>query len=312
MYIFACLFIYFTMLKRRAFNRIFVSTIVFFIILFLYSVHKNSNCTYGDNNIKSNSYLYSLNDDNYVSKASIYVSKNLTIEQKIKQKLEAIIKDNSKNILLPSYINPIIPENTKVEKVLLDDGIIKVFFSKELLNITEEQSEKLIEAIIYTITDDNVLGVEIYVDGNILKYVPKTDKKIKGVLTRDFGINKTYEIVSSKDIVKIVMNYYGKDGDTYYEIPVTKYVNSNKEKLEVIIDEYNKNNSFLIGFLNNLNIGNYIFDQKTLKLYFNDNISFEDGDIFFKTLFDNYNIDKIIIYIDNQKKVEKYRKDVEK
>ena len=311
MYIFACLFIYFTMLRRRAFNRIFVSTIVFFVILVLYTVHKTVNYTYDKNNKENNSYLYSLNDDNYVSKASIYVSKDLTIEQKVKQKLEAIIKDNNKNILLPSYINPIIPENTKVEKVLLDDGIIKVYFSKEFLNIREDQSERLIESIIYTITDDNVLGIEIYVDGTILKYVPKTNKKIKGVLTRDFGINKTYDIVSSNDIVKIVMNYYGKDKDNYYEIPVTKYVNSNKEKLEIIIDEYNKINS-LISFMDNLNISSYNFDNKTLKLYFYENISFEESDLFFKTLFDNYNIDNIIIYIDNQKKVEKNRKDVEK
>lgn len=296
------------MLRRKAFNRIFISTLVFFVIIILYSINKVSNNVEHDI-FNGNSYIYSLNNDNYVSKASIYVSKNISIEEKIKQKLNAIIEDNNKNVLLPSYINPIIPKNTKVEKVLINDGIVKVYFSKELLNISDIWSEKMIESIIYTITDENILGVEIYVDGSILKYVPNTNKKIKGTLTRDFGINKVYEVVSVSDIVKVVMNYYGKDGNNYYSIPVTKYVNSNKEKLEIIIDEYNSFND-LISFVDNISLLDYKFKDNTLiiNLVSNDLNNFDE---LFDSLFDNYDVDKIIIYNDNQKKVEKNRKDIE-
>ena len=123
-----------------------------------------------------------------MSKTSVYVSKVLTLEDKIREKLEIMIEKNNKNALLPSYFNPILPENTKVLDVVVEDSLVKVYFSKELMNITEEQSEKMIEAIVYTITNENILGVEIYVNGSMLKYVPHTDKELPTVLTKDIGI----------------------------------------------------------------------------------------------------------------------------
>lgn len=113
-----------------------------------------------------------------------------------------------------------IPENTQIEEVIVEDSLVKIYFSKELLNITESQSEQMIEAIVYTITDEEILGIEIYVEESLLKYVPHTNKQLPAILTKDFGINKTYEISSNKDIVKLVMSYYGKENDEYYEIPV--------------------------------------------------------------------------------------------
>lgn len=141
-----------------------------------------------------------------------------------------MIEENNKNALLPSYFNPILPENTKIEEVIVEDSLVKIYFSKELLNITESQSEQMIEAIVYTITDEEILGIEIYVEESLLKYVPHTNKQLPAILTKDFGINKTYEISSNKDIVKLVMSYYGKENDEYYEIPVTKYLNDDREK----------------------------------------------------------------------------------
>ena len=47
--------------------------------------------------------------------------------------------------------------------------------------------------------DTLILGIEIYVDGSLLKYVPHTNKQLPAILTKDFGINKTYEISSNKD-----------------------------------------------------------------------------------------------------------------
>ena len=38
------------------------------------------------------------------------------------------------------------------------------------------------------------------------------------------------------------MNYSGSDGNNYYDIPVTKYINDSREKLDIIIQELNKTN----------------------------------------------------------------------
>ncbi len=299
------------MLRRKALRRIFISTLVFFIVFILYGVSKtNINTDTRKKHVKE-SYIYTINNDNYVSKVSIYVDKKLSLEDTIKQKLETMIKENNRNILLPSYFKPILPENTKVENIVIEDNIVKIYFSKELLNIDKDQSEKMIEALIYTVTDDNILGIEIYADGKMLKYVPKTSKKLKKVLTKNFGINKTYEVNSTNDIVKIVMNYYGKDNNKYYSIPVTKYISSNKNKLELIVSEYNKNNN-LISFIDNINILNYKLNNKNLIINLDKKISYSDSEAFIKTLFDNYNINKVIIYNNNKKIIEKNKKDIEK
>ena len=300
------------MLKRKAFNRIFVTTIIFFVVLILYGVHKTSTNNITVNPNKTNSYIYTINDDNYVSKVSIYVNKSLKIEDQIRDKLETMIKDNNKNMLLPSYFKPILPENTKIEEVKLEDSIIKIYFSKELINISKEQSEKMIESIIYTITDENILGVEIYVDGSMLKYVPNTTKKLPTLLTRDFGINKTYKVSRFDDITKIVMNYSIKDGNSFYDVPVTKYVNDNREKIEIIIDELNKTNAKnLLSFVDNVNILSYEFKDKVLTIVVDKDIDDQCSENLIKSIFSNYDLNKIEIYYNNQKKVEKTKKDIE-
>lgn len=305
------------MLKKKAFNRIFLTTIVFFVVFSLYSL-KETEDHY--NEVKSEqkeenlANIYTLNDDNYISKTAVYVSKNLSLEDKIKEKLEIMIAENNKNALLPSYFNPILPENTKVEDVVVEESLVKVYFSKELMNITEEQSEQMIEAITYTITDENILGIEIYVEGNMLKYVPHTNKKLPAVLTEDFGINKTYEISKTDNIVKIVMTYYGSDNNDYYEIPVTKYVNDDREKLEIIIEELENlctvNN--LKTLVENLEVLEYNIEDTKITLNINKDLTSAEENILLTSIFNNYDVDKIELLVKNEKKLEKTKKDIEK
>lgn len=305
------------MLKKKAFNRIFLTTIVFFVVFSLYSLKETEdhyNETKSEQKEENLANIYTLNDDNYISKTAVYVSKNLSLEDKIKEKLEIMIAENNKNALLPSYFNPILPENTKVEDVVVEESLVKVYFSKELMNITEEQSEQMIEAITYTITDENILGIEIYVEGNMLKYVPHTNKKLPAVLTEDFGINKTYEISKTDNIVKIVMTYYGSDNNDYYEIPVTKYVNDDREKLEIIIEELENlctvNN--LKTLVENLEVLEYNIEDTKITLNINKDLTSAEENILLTSIFNNYNVDKIELLVKNEKKLEKTKKDIEK
>lgn len=303
------------MLKNKAFNRIFLTTIVFFLVFSLYTL-KESNKDYQNQEIyheESQTSLYTLNDDNYISETTVYVNKNLSLEDKIKEKLEIMVKENNKNALLPSYFNPILPENTKVLDVIVEDSLVKVYFSEELLDINEEQSEQMIEAIVYTITDENILGIEIYAENNMLKYVPHTNKELPTILTRDFGINKTYEISSTNDITKVVMTYYGSSNSEYYEIPVTKYVNDTREKLEIIIEEL-ENVSFdsnLKTLIENLKLLEYNIEEDKISINLNKNLTKEEENILLASIFNNYDIDKIELLVKNEKKFEKIKKDIE-
>ena len=89
------------MLKRKALNRIFLTTVIFFVVFTLYNLKEISI----NNEIKKSSnnkeeIIYTLNDDNYVSKTSIYVSKVLTLEDKIREKLETMVEKTNKNSIL--------------------------------------------------------------------------------------------------------------------------------------------------------------------------------------------------------------------
>lgn len=304
------------MLKRKAFNRIFFSTIAFFLVFTLYNLKLvNNNDINSKTKEQSNKeIIYTLNDDNYISKTDIYVGKFYTLEDKIKEKLEIMTSENNKNALLPSYFKPILPENTKVLDVVIEDSLVKVYFSKELNNINEEQSEKMIEAIIYTITDENILGIEIYVEGNLLKYVPHTKKKLPTILTRDFGINKTYEIFNYNDIAKVIMTYYTSCGDNLCEVPVTKYINDKREKIEIVFDELSdittENN--LISLLENTKVIDYKIDKHDILVNINNDITEEEAKLIISSIFNNYNVEKVSILVNNQKKIEKNKKNIEK
>ena len=301
------------MLKRKAFNRIFFTTAIFFVVFSIYSLKHidSSSSNINDNKDASNEIIYTLNKDNYISSTAVYVSKILTLEDRVREKLEIMTKENDKNSLLPSYFKPILPQNTKVLDVVVEDSLVKVYFSKELINITEEQSEKMIEAIVYTIVDENILGIEIYVDNSMLKYVPHSKKSLPTVLTRDIGINKSYDFYYSRDIAKVFMVYYSSDDSNYYEVPVTRYLNDDREKIEVIFDEFNKM-SFdegLISLLEGVKINSYDIFKDDIVLDINKDLSDREENLICKTIFSNYDVDNIKILINGEKKVKKNRKD---
>ena len=297
------------MLKKKAFNRIFFTTIIFFIVFSIYSlkeINNNDKNYKKESNIKAET-IYTLNKDNYISKTSIYVSKMLSLEDKIKSKLETMTKDNNKNSLLPSYFKPILPANTKVLDVKKEDSLIKVYFSKELLNINKEQSEKMIEAIVYTITDDSILGIEIYAGGNMLKYVPHTTKELPTILTKNIGINKSYEIDRNSDIKKVFMTYYTNNDNSYHEVPVTKYVNDNREKLEIIFDKLNEDfcGVNLISLLENVKLINYKIESEKIVININKEITEDEKKLIFESIFANYNVKKIELLVNGEKKFTK-------
>ena len=304
------------MLKRKAFNRIFFSTVAFFLVFTLYNLKlvNNSDINYKTKEQRNKEIIYTLNSNNYVSKTEVYVGEFYSLEDKIKEKLEIMTSENNKNALLPSYFKPILPENTKVLDVVIEDSLVKVYFSKELNNINEEQSEKMIEAIIYTITDENILGIEIYVEGNLLKYVPHTKKELPTILTRNFGINKTYEIFNPNDIAKIVMTYYTNCGNNLCEVPVTKYVNDKREKIEIVFDELSDitTDNNLISLLENTKIIDYKINKNDILVNINNDITEEESKLIFSSIFNNYNVEKVSILVNNQKKIEKNKKNIEK
>lgn len=259
------------------------------------------------------SVAYLLDSNNYLARTMV-VTSNAKIEEKARELMEILIKDGKGESKIPNGFRSLISSETKINSVHYNDGLIKIDFSSELLDTNIEQEEKIIEAIVYTLTSiENVDKVIIYVDGDILTKLPKTEITLPSTLDKSYGINKEYDISSYKDINKVTVYYVSKYNDNTYYVPVTKYLNDEREKIKIIVDELASSylyNSNLMSYLNsNTTLLSSEITDDTLSLVFNQYI-FSDQttkNILEEVIYTiglsigvNYDVKQVVFNVDNQ------------
>lgn len=275
------------MLKRRALRKIIITTFslltVFAICIIPNSLNSKDNFldTKIDleyvNNLGTNE-IYLLGLNKYLVKTNVLLETD-NINTKIRSILDYLTIQKSDK--LPTGLSGIIPMNTKVNNVEIKESIVTIDFSKELLDVKEELEERLIEAITYSIINiDGVEAIKIKVDGNLLTELPKTKKKLPELLNRNFGINKVFDIDNLNGIQKVTLYYLDKISNQNYYVPVTKYLNDDREKINIIIDNLSSNyiyESSLVSLLNqNTELINYEIEDEIMTLNFNNSIFTHD------------------------------------
>ena len=206
----------------------------------------------------------------------------------------------------------IIPEGTEILNLDYKDNTIKVDFNDKLLDTSKELEEKVIEAIVYTLTSiEDVKYVIIYIEGNILTHLPQNNITIPATLDRSFGINKEYNIDNDKNISKTTIYYINKYNDKDYYVPVTKISNSKKEKAEIIIQELSSlSKDNLISYLNsNTKIISMTEKDKNIDISFNEYI-YDDKDrqevldevinCIYLSIIDNYDVESVVLRSKNK------------
>ena len=229
------------------------------------------------NNLGTNE-IYLLGPNKYLVKTNVLLETD-NINTKIRSILDYLTIQKSDK--LPTGLSGIIPMNTKVNNVEIKESIVTIDFSKELLEVKEELEERLIEAITYSIINiDGVEAITIKVDGNLLTELPKTKKKLPELLNRNFGINKVFDIDNLNGIQKVTLYYLDKISNQNYYVPVTKYLNDDREKINIIIDNLSSNyiyESSLVSLLNqNTELINYEIEDEIMTLNFNNSIFTHD------------------------------------
>ena len=183
------------------------------------------------------------------------------------------------------------------------------------MDVKEEDSLKLIESLVYSITElENINKVNISVEGNNLETYPNTSKKLSQPLTRDIGINKEYDYTSLKDLTKVTIYYQELiDEETYY-VPVTKYLNNeeNKDKINIIVEELTTSYIYEDNLRSILNdnvelIGKEFVDNDLLILDFNNALFDNDSKIKEEVLymlsssaFANYDVNTVSFRVDGK------------
>lgn len=274
------------MIKKSSIRRICVATLTLFILLIIYFFPSN------DTVIKEHlSYItkdempiFLVDNSDYVARTSIVKNSSETIEQ-IKEIIEALTKNTKKSSYIRDGFKPIIPEGTKILDLKLEENILTINFSKELLNVVHCDEQKMIEAIIYSLTEiKDIKKIKILVEGKPLTNLPNSNKKLPEYLDKSYGINKIYNIDSIKETTKTTIYYLSKNKDYYYYVPVTKVSNEKTERVEIIIKELKSTPIYhtnLISYLAaSANMTNYELLESTISLSFNNyliaNIKEED------------------------------------
>ena len=91
------------------------------------------------------------------------------------------------------------------------------------------------------------------IDGKPLEILPQSKVRLPNVLDKSFGINREYNLTSLKNVSQITIYYLNKYNDDFYYVPVTKYLNDDREKVNIIIDGLANNNSYLTGLMSFMN-----------------------------------------------------------
>lgn len=317
------------MLKRFFSKRLIMCSAVLFALFLMCIIPSNEeidfkeNVTYTNNEV-TKSTIFLLDKNNYLARTSV-VTNNKDITKKAKELLQVLIKDGDGESKIPNGFKSIIPSDTEILSIEYENSLIKVNFSANLLDVKEKYEEKVVEAIVYTLTSiEEVKNVIIYVDGDILSKLPKTGIILPSTLDRSYGINKEYDLKSYKNVNSVIVYYVSKYNDETYYVPVTKYVNDSREKIKIIIDElassplYNTN---LMSYLNgNITLLANELDIDTLSLVFDDYLF---SDINSKNIleeviysislsaFDNYDIKEVIFEVNDEEIYKSVLKTIE-
>lgn len=268
------------MLRKMLYRKIIVASSLLLVILMLYLIPTNSEEIEITNQKLEYVYpndlevIYLLDENDYLSRTKISAS-NKDLVSKSTDLIEALITGGKKKDILPNRFRPILPKDTKVLNISLNNGILTIDFSQEFNNIKEEYEEKLIESLAYTLTSiEGIDKIEIYVEGSKLTKLPNSKKALPEYLDKEYGINKKYELTSLNDIYSYTVYYVNTYNNESYYTPVTKYINSeSQDKVKIIIDELATSITYetnLMSYLDtNVKLLDYEIVDNKIKLNFN-------------------------------------------
>ena len=265
------------MLKKSSLRRIMVATLALFILLIIYFFPTTSEFKETLSYIEKEEIpIFLVDSMEYIARTSI-VKESETTEELIEEVIDSLTIGSEKSNYIRDGFKGIIPKNTKVLDTTLEGNILTINFSKEFLNVSESDEEKMFEALTYSLLEiPEIKKISILVEGEKLKNLPNSKKKLPESLDRNFGINKIYNLDSIKDTSKTTIYYLSKYNDYYYYVPVTKISNDATEKVEIIINELKSTPIYhtnLISYLAaSTNITNYELLENSITLSFNNHL----------------------------------------
>ena len=318
------------MLRKFAYNRIFRTTgmLLLFLLLLLFPASKEYSLEDDASSIVSNTVslneVYLIDKDGYVArtKAAIYGNDD---EEYAKNLIEMLIIDGKYSSKIPNGFRALIPTDTKINEVTIDNNAITVDLSNDILELKDDALKKVISLITYNLTTiDNVKYVYLKVDGNLLSTFPSSNTTLNQPLKKEDGVNTYYDAFNYKNVSKTTVYYVNKNNNGYYYVPVTKINNDNRDKIRIIIDELTSSHIYetnLMSFLNyNTKLISYELKDDVLTLNFNEFL-FDDANnksVLEEVIYsislsvrDNYDVKEVVFNVAGNEITKSVLKDIE-
>lgn len=321
------------MLRKFTIKKILISSTALLTLFLLYLVPRNNyeltnvkqELKYVNSNLEKGE-VYLLDKNNMLSRSIVsFNTKEEDIEKRATEIINYLILESENESKIPNGFKAYLKESTKINSVLYENNVLKVDFNEELLNVSKNMEEKVVEGLVYSLTTiGGVDKVIIYINGNILINLPQNNITLPPTLDRSYGINKTYDITSYKGVNKVTVYYTQNYNDNTYYVPVTKYVNDDRDKISIIIEELAGNevsNTNLMSYLNNnAKLMSYSVTDEEMNLVFNNYIfdNINEKNILEEVIYtislsvaDNYEVKEVSFQVENEEIYKSVLKSIE-
>ena len=304
------------MIKTKAIRKIFITTVTMFVLLTVFSIPMLNdedalrvNFEIKDDKNFDTNNIYLLSENGYLVKSNVIFDSDNLKDKVLKVLNNLIENENSK---YSSNLKGVIPYNVKILDVFCGNDLVTIDFSKEILSVSEKLEKDMISAIVYSVLDiGDIKGVSIMVEGKLLSEYPNSKEVLPTVLNKDIGINKEYDINSRDNITSVILYYLEDIDDSYYYVPVTKYLNDSRDKIKIIVEELTTSYIYednLMSFLNSkLELVDYREENDLMILNFNEYLFDSNDDILEEVIytigysvFDNYDVSMVMFEVNGK------------
>lgn len=255
------------MLKLSFLKRIVITSLFLLLALILYNFPKEMSAPIDESSYNSKVYL--IDDNEFVSLVKTTCNINTN-------SVRGVFESLTSTTCFPYGFSSYVPNNTKLLDYSINGGLLKLNFSKELLDVKSGYEEKMLESLIYSFTSiEDINKIMIFVNDELLNKFPKSDVLLPITFDRSFGINKIVDITTLSDNVSFNVYYLSKNVNDYYYVPVTYIVNEDGDIADMIIKRLKSNNisSSLLTHLNyNVEMISYELSDGTMEVTFDNDL----------------------------------------
>ena len=293
------------MFKNFVYNKTFkmISLLMILAIILTFPTSTKYELNSNEKSIKNNVEVYLLNNNNYIAKT------NLTLNNygKIENIIELLIIEGKYSDLIPNKYKAILPSETKILDIEEKEDILIINFNNKFLESSSENVEKYISLIVHNcLNNTNFNKLYIEVESKLLTNHNNTI--FEQPFTKSYPVNMINKSKDYKNIKRTEVFFYSKNDDM---VPITILNNSNKKKLDIIIDELsNSNYKDLYSYMNyNVNLIDSKIENEDMLLFFDDSIYDNNvNKVVLKPVYDlleasiisNFPVKNIKIYVNNK------------